>query len=242
VSGTVVEVAAGSTRAAVRLVDGAVAARLVGRDSSSAEVALVAGGALLLPGDEVDITVRVGPGARLRLIDIGGTVGYGGDGTPAHWRVRIEVAAGGSLSWAGLPLIVADGAVVHRDTRLRLAAGATAVLRETTVLGRTGECGGELWARLDIGCDGRPLLVEDLRVRGAAPEPGVLGGHRVYDTVLAAGERPEPMEPERVLELDGPGALARYLGADLHESPLDRVFEAWTGRAELIERNDVETL
>ena len=48
--------------------------RLVRRHGRSVEVALVAGRAMLLPGDDVRIRITVGEGCTLRLVDIGGLV------------------------------------------------------------------------------------------------------------------------------------------------------------------------
>ncbi|MDP0398078.1 urease accessory protein UreD [Tsukamurella strandjordii] len=229
-SAAAVAVRAASPRAHVDLVGGTIVPRLVSRTPDGARIALVAGGALLLPGDEVRIDITVGAGASLELEDIGGTVCYGeadGGGPWSRWTVHVTVEAGGRLRWDGLPLVVADGARVHRRTSVTLAEGATAVLRETSVLGRTGERGGELRAEF-VAEDGLPLLVEDLRVRGDAPEPGVLGGRRVYDTVTALGFRPPTVPGLDVLDLDRPGAVARYLGDETHRSPLDGVTAAWT--------------
>ena len=48
--------------------------------------ALVGQTALLLGGDAVELDVRVGPGARLELCDVAGTVAYDGRGRSARWR------------------------------------------------------------------------------------------------------------------------------------------------------------
>ncbi len=65
---------------------------------------------------------------------------------------------------------------------------------------------------------------------GRAPEPGVLGGNRVLDAVIAVGFRP-PTRPED-LEFDRPGAMARHLSDHTHSSPLDPVWDAWAAHAE----------
>lgn len=231
-SAAVIAVRAASPRAHVDLVGGTIVPRLVSRTGTAARIALVAGVALLLPGDEVRIDVTVGAGTTLDLEDVGGTVCYGeatGDGPWSRWTVHVTVEAGARLRWDGLPLVIADGARVHRRTVVDLAPGATALLREISVLGRTGERGGELRAEF-VAHDGLPLLVEDLRVRGDRPEPGVLGGRRVYDTVTALGYRPPPPPGIDVLDLDRPGAVARYLGDDAHRSPLHEIMDAWTER------------
>jgi urease accessory protein len=216
----------------VRTSDGLLAARVVSRDGVHAEVALVAGGAMLLGGDAVVIAVQVAPGCALTLTDVGGTVAYDGEGRECRWDADLSVGAGARLTWAGLPFIVAAGADVRRTTTARLGAGAALTLRETVVLGRSGERGGRLVLRTDISDDVGPVLVEELTAAGDHPVPGVLGGHSVMDTVTdvcgslaAAPERSEPTSAPDcdgavVLHLERGGTLTRWLGPATHLSPL----------------------
>ena len=99
--------------------------------------------ALLLAGDDVDIEIDVGAGCRLDLVDIAGTVAYDARRRPtddrrSSWSVRIQVAAGGVLTWHGEPFVAADGSEPHRSTAVDLAGGGIVCLRETLVLGRSG--------------------------------------------------------------------------------------------------------
>ncbi|MFT4135504.1 urease accessory protein UreD [Microbacterium sp.] len=230
---TIIAVEAGAVRAALRLEGLRIVPRLVSRDARSAHVALVSGGALLLPGDAVRLHVRVGAGCALHLEDIGGMVAYGGTGERSHWSVDADIEPRGTLVWSARPLVVADGARVQRATSVRLGADGVALLRETVVLGRAGERGGSLDSRLRIDRAGRPLLIDGVRVSGEAPEPGVLGDQRVLDGVVLAGIRPPAHATDaRVLALDGPGALARHLGADTHSSPLHEVWPMWLDHVE----------
>jgi len=226
---TLIEIEPAEPRSAVRLVTAHLSPRLVSRTATSAHVALMAAGALLLPGDEVSITIRVGRGCSLSLTDIGGTVAYGGRSEPARWTAEVDLAPGARLLWAGKPLIVSDGAEVLRTTRVRLEDDAVALLRETAVLGRSGERGGTIRSRMLVDRGGSPLLAEGFQASGAAPQPGVLGGHRVLDAVVLAGIRPPSSDTADVLLLDGPGATARYLGGQTHRSPLDAVWNEWAG-------------
>jgi len=71
------------------------------------------------------------------------------------------------------------------------------VLRETLVLGRTGEAGGRVRTTVRARLDDRPLLVETFVAEPATVvDPALLGGARCLDTVLVLGAR-----------LDHPGAL-----------------------------------
>ncbi|WP_454854130.1 urease accessory protein UreD [Promicromonospora soli] len=225
----------------VRTSDGLLAARLISRDGAHAEVALVAGGAMLLGGDHMVVSVQVDPGCALTLTDVGGTVAYDGDGEGCRWDADIRLAPGARLAWAGLPFVVARGADVRRTTTARLGPGARLDLRETVVLGRSGERGGRVLLRTDIADDVGPILVEELAAAGDHPVPGVLGGHTVIDTLTAVqgtgagspGERPGGRAPTAdaeaahrlrdaiTLRLDRGGTLTRWLGSATHLSPLD---------------------
>jgi len=227
-----ISVAPGARRARVGLRGAGIVPWLVSRGPAAASVAIGAGGALLLGGDAVRLDVRVAPGCTLAIEDVGGTVAYDGEGRTATWDVHVSVGDGARLTWRALPLVVADGASVERSMSVTLGAGATAVVRETLVLGRAGERGGAIASRLDVTDPGGPLLVETLRVRGDAPVPGVLGAHRVVDSVLAVGAEPGgiPDAPgATVLRLERGGHLVRALGADAHAVDLGPVFEASCG-------------
>lgn len=226
VAETIIEVDAAEPRSTVRLTTAQLAPRLISRSSRTARVALVAAGALLLPGDQVVIRIRVGAGSLLQLEDIGGTVAYGGRSERARWTVDIELEEGAALVWASKPLIVSDGAEVVRTMRARIADSAVLLLRETTVLGRSGERGGTIRSRTLVDRGRHPLLAEGLHASGAAPQPGVLGGHSVFDAVALAGARPRSHTAGTMM-LEGPGAVARHLGRHTHDSPLDALSNEW---------------
>ena len=173
-------------------------------------VALVPEQAVLLAGDQVTVSVRVGAGQSLEIVEPGGMVAYAMRGSTARWDVRVEVEEAGSLVWHGEPFVVAEGAHVRRTTDVALAAGATLVLRETLVLGRHGEAPGRLVARTDVHRDSTPVLVEEL--------DSTLGleAHRVLDQRLCVGTRCGGDG----LVLESGDRLHRWLGADTHASDL----------------------
>jgi urease accessory protein len=186
-------------------------------------VGLVATTALLLGGDEVDLAVELGPGATLDLFDVAGTVAYHGRGRPAAWRTTLSLADGAHLTYAGQPFVVSDGADVTRVLRVNLASAARLRLRETLVLGRDGQAGGRVRSRTELTVGGVEAWREDtdLDPDGIRDRPGLLGGRRVVDTVLTVG-RPAPAAPPAVTYtlLGGVGAVTRYLGTELADSPL----------------------
>ena len=215
--------------------DGPLAPRLLQVEENGARVGLVATSALLLGGDHVEIDVEVGPGAWLEIVETAGTVAYDAAGAPSSWQVRIRIADGGLLIWHAEPFVVSRGANVRRSTEIHLAEHAVACLRESLVLGRTGETGGAVRSTLSAWHLQRPLLAEDLDL--TQPErglPGIIGSARVLDTVSLLGMRapdvPE-LPPGLRFELDQPGTLARCLTSGLALSPLSAVATGWAAAA-----------
>jgi urease accessory protein len=176
-------------------------------DARSARVALVPEGALLLAGDQVSVSVHVGPGAQLEVVETSGTVAYDMRGGAATWSLDVQVAAGGSLVWQGLPFVAAAGSDVRRTMHVTLEEGASMLMRDTVVLGRTGEGPGRLVARTDVVADG-PVLVEEL-------DSAVLS-KRVLDSILAIG-----YPAEGGMALEAGGTLYRALSDDTHSTGLD---------------------
>jgi urease accessory protein len=203
--------------------------RVLDAGPAHARVALLAEGALLLAGDDVSVGMRVGPFVRLDVVEPAGTVAFDMRGGSARWGVAIDVADGGQLVWRAEPFVVATGAVVDRDVTVTLDGTATVALRETLVLGRVRESGGVIRQRLRAHGATCPLLAEDLDIDGGEPRVGVLGPHRVVDSVTVLG-RPAPGIPvpqgAHRLELDGPGTVLRYLGDHTHTSPLEGFWAA----------------
>jgi urease accessory protein len=197
-------------------------------DGAEATVALVATRALLLAGDEVRVEIQVGPGARLRLIDVSGTVCYNARGGRARWEISAWVAAGARLSWLAEPLVLADGADLVRRTDVCLGVGAWALWRETTVIGRSGEAGGRLDATTRVvGPDG-PILTERLALDGSHRLPGILAGVKVVDQAVLAGRRPTAsVTTVPVYSLELPGAVARLTGPATHLADIGDVMAAW---------------
>jgi urease accessory protein len=187
------------------------------------EVALLAGQALLLAGDEVAVDVRVDGPVHLVVTEPAGTVAYDMRADPARrsarWDVSVTACRGARVTWRGEPFVVADGATVDRATSVVVDEASVAALRETVVLGRTGEPGGALRTSTRVTRAGRPVLAEDLDLSpGARDGVAVLAGHRCLDSLTVVGER--LADADDVLQLDAPGSVRRWLGARAHESPL----------------------
>lgn len=211
-----------------RLRQGLLRPQVIASSNDCCRIGLLATTALLLGGDVVELEVRVGAGARLDLFDVAGTVAYHGRGEPSAWHVRVELAAGAGLTYAGEPFVVGDGADVTRTLDVDLGPGAAAAVRDTVVLGRTGQRGGRLRSLTTVRREGRPVLLEDQRLDpdGLRGAPGMLGAHRVLDTVLWLGRaqrEPARSEATTYALVDGAGTLTRWLGSSLADSPLHGV-------------------
>ncbi|MFE5775360.1 urease accessory protein UreD [Brachybacterium sp. NPDC056505] len=243
--------------ARLRLVPGLLQPRTVGRGDRWAHVALVAGGAMLLGGDHVRVEVEVEDGCVLEIEDVGGTVAYESTGEPSRMDITIRLGKCSRLLWRAHPFVIAGGADVDRTTSIELGRHSSVLLRETLVLGRSGERGGLLRSSVHAReADGTPVFLEDLALDGARPRAGVLGDHRVLDSALLLGCRPpDPADASsattaagsvsavgtgsavappapgsaapRVLHLERAGAIARSLGPHAHASGIGAIMEKW---------------
>ncbi|MBJ7328891.1 MAG: urease accessory protein UreD [Solirubrobacteraceae bacterium] len=197
---------------------GLLRARMLPADGDVARVALVQTAASLLTGDRVQIDVRCGPGARLRLVDVAAIVAHdvrGGD--PAEMDVRLEVGARARLEWDAQPFVLVAGADVRRHTEVELRGGGAALLRDTLVLGRARELAGRLVTSTEVVRDGRPLHVESLDTGdvGLLRSPAVIGGAKVIDTLALYGAR---AEDAAAFQLAGPGSIRPTLARSLADA------------------------
>jgi len=200
-----------------RLSSGLLAARRLRTTDSTVRVALVATQALLLAGDHVQLSVDVRGDVALEVVETAGTVAYDMRGGQARWDVDVTLAAGARLTWLAEPFVVAAGADVDRSTTLTLAAGTSATMRESVVLGRTGETGGSLRVTTRASYDAVPLLVEDLDLSPSGRVgPAVLGPYRCLDSITTLGHR--LTDGAGVLQLAGPGSLSRWIGHEQHRT------------------------
>ncbi|MCC9195470.1 urease accessory protein UreD [Arthrobacter sp. zg-Y820] len=201
-------------------------------------VALIGIHMMLLGGDDVRIEVSVGSGVTLEVVEPAGLVAYDADLVPSRWSLHAEVGENAALIWDGASFVSAGGSNVHRETRLRLASGARALLRETLVLGRSGEPGGRLRSiTRATGPDG-DCLYEDLDLTGPRDRAvGILGSSKIVASTTAVGWRPAVLPPDsgtephraRRFELAAPGAVARSLSDQAHtaDGEAGAVFSAW---------------
>jgi urease accessory protein len=184
------------------------------------ELLLVGAAASLVEGDELAVSLRLGPGARLTVRTAAATLAHPCPGAGSTtFDVHADLGPGASLAWLPEPLVACAGCRHGGRARVRLAAGAAAVWSETLVLGRWGERPGDVAVRLDVDLAGTPLLRDGLRAGPSAPAwdgPAVLDGTRHLGSVALLGLRPRagPVQRRTVLALAGEGALVRAAGSD----------------------------
>ena len=167
-----------------------------------------------LGGDDLALSVDVGPGARLAVHSAGATLVQPGAATdaPARWTVDVRVGAGGRLHWAPEPTVVTDRAALESAVRVTLAAGAAATVRETVVLGRHGQRGGRYAGATHVVVGEVPLLAHTTVLDGADAAlcgPAGTAGARAVGTLVRAGALPLPGERG-----GGGGVGRRAVGVD----------------------------
>jgi urease accessory protein len=174
-----------------------------------------------LGGDDVEVRVVVGPGARLAVRGVAATLVYPARGlAESAMRFVAEVGDGGHLDLAPEPTIVCAGAHLTATTRVSLGTGATLRLLEEVVLGRAKEAPGGWRGRTVVERDDVPVLSHTLRsdvLTGAGGEPA-----RVVATLLEVTGADGPARDVRThgravaMPLATPGAvLTAAIGPDL---------------------------
>ncbi|WP_433621451.1 urease accessory protein UreD [Nocardia sp. CA-120079] len=170
---------------------GGLAARRTGPDA----VHLIGTAATPLGGDELDIEIVVGAGARLVVRSVAATIALPSTRTPlslAHWHFDVA----GELDFDPEPTIVAGGAHHHAVTEVRLTPDARLRLRERVQIGRTGEDGGGWRGDLIADIGALPLLRHRLELGAGGAADDNLAAPRALDSELVYPD-------DRPVETDG---------------------------------------
>jgi len=173
-------------------------------------------------GDSLAIDVQVGAGAKTLVTTPGATKFYRSAGPRARQTQVITVQDEARLEWLPQENIFFPGAEVELDTRVELMGDARLALWEIQCLGRPviseGFDRGRVDSRLSVNRDGKPLLLERLRVDpDNRSRLSLMAGLSVGGTLLIshAGEA-EVAACRDLLFADGPD----YAGASLIEDIL----------------------
>jgi urease accessory protein len=157
------------------------------------------------PGDVLQLSISVGPGAMLTVEQVAATMAMPGPDPSLPWSiltVEVDVAAGGSLAFLGQPLVAVAGCRHRTQARIRLHGDARVVWRELLVPGRSNEPSGDVILALDVSRDGLPVLQQDLRIGPHAPgwsSSSVAGSARCIGSELRSG--PDEWRTKQTLRL-----------------------------------------
>lgn len=176
----------------------------------------------IVGGDELEVSVQVGAGARALLTTPGAGKWYRSAGPRAWQRLSFEAHDGGHLEWLPQESIVFDGALAEWATDIRLGGTARYIGWEILCLGRTGSgerfARGECRLRTELRRDGKLLWLERGRIDAGGALMGAgagLAGFPVCGTLAASA----PEIPDEAVGLcreqrpsSGEGAVTRLPG------------------------------
>jgi urease accessory protein len=143
-----------------------------------------------LGGDDLLLSVHVGPGASLRLSGVAATLalpGLHGEGSVS--TVSVVVEEGGSLEYLPEPTVITARARHTAVFRASLAADVYLHTREVLVLGRAGERPGSLTTSSHVTRGSTPVLRQTLSIGDSTLDSSlaVLADRRVLATDVVVG-------------------------------------------------------
>ncbi len=206
-------------RTVIRRLRSAAPITLMPARTRDAVVRLVNSAQAPLGGDDLELTVRVGPGARLRVEGVAATLALPGPrDEPSRFTLTIELAEYAVLDYRPEPTVITGRANHEARLRANLDLQAHLHVQEVLVLGRAGERPGRLRTQIDVTRGGRPLLRQRLEIGDPAFEisPAGLAGHRVIATDLRTCDDQPPASGDwwSRTKLATEGSLVTALGHD----------------------------
>jgi urease accessory protein len=171
---------------------GSLRVRFPGAAGPTLEAMLVNTAGGMAGGDRFAIDIAAEPGTDLVVGTAAAEKIYRSHGPATEVAVTLAVAAGATLRWLPQETILFDRARLARRIDVALEEGASLLLAEAIVLGRSamGETveDGELSDRWRVRVGGRLVFAESLRLAGAIAqklaEPAAAGGGCALATVL----------------------------------------------------------
>jgi urease accessory protein len=163
---------------------GSLRVRFPGNVETELEAILVNTAGGMAGGDRFNVDLTAGPDSRLVVGTTAAEKVYRSLGPVTTVTVRLTVAAGATLRWLPQETILFDRARLTRRIDVEMEEGATLVLAEAVVLGRSamGETveEGELVDRWRIRVGGKLVFAESVRLTGAIAK-------RLAESASAAG-------------------------------------------------------
>ena len=183
---------AGTTRRSRVAEQGSLRVRFPRPAGRELEAVLVNTAGGMAGGDRFGIDIVAGAGAQLTVGTAAAEKIYRSGGDATDVSVRLDLAAGASVRWLPQETILFDRARLNRRIDVDMAEGASLLLAEAVVFGRSamGERveEGELTDRWRIRIGGRLVFAESVRLGGAIArklaEPAAAGAGCAIATVL----------------------------------------------------------
>jgi urease accessory protein len=126
---------------------------------SGERVLMIGSAAGPVGGDEIDIDLVVGPGARASVGSVAATsVWPGPAGEQSTSRVVVRVGSRAQLCWWPEPTVSIAGSNHCATMRVHLAGDACCTLLDELSLGRSGQRSGVLQVELRVERGGKPLV------------------------------------------------------------------------------------
>ena len=199
---------------------GSLRVRFPGPVGRELEAVLVNTAGGMAGGDRFGIDISVSADARLVVGTAAAEKVYRSGGDATDVSVKLALAAGATLRWLPQETILFDRARLNRRIDVDLAEGASLLLAEAVVFGRTamGETmeQGELIDRWRIRVGGRLAFVESVRLAGAVArtlaEPAVAGAGCAIATVLVLPGTERHVEAVRAQTFSGEVGVSSWNG------------------------------
>ena len=154
------------------------------RETGPGEVHLVGTAAGPVGGDRLRVELAVAAGGSLVVRGAAASLVHPGPtGAPSSLEIDVDVGAGARLCWLAPPTVLIDGCDHTVTTTIRLGVGAGLVWSEAVALGRHGEPSGSMLQRLRIDREDQPLLRTEAALGPGWPGaagPAVTAGARVF--------------------------------------------------------------
>jgi urease accessory protein len=199
---------AGKTRRAEVHEAGSLRVRCPGAPAAELEAVLINTAGGVAGGDRFELDIAAGQGTRLVVTTAAAEKVYRTLGPHSEISVKLDVAAGATLSWLPQETILFDRARLSRSIDVSLAADGRLFLAEAIVFGRTGMGeaveAGAAFDRWRVRRDGKLIYAESMRLDSAIAarlaEPAVAKGAIAVATVLLVPGDEAAIEKVRALQ------------------------------------------
>jgi urease accessory protein len=203
-----VDAADGHTRRARVYEEGSLRVRFPHSAGDALEAVIVNTAGGMTGGDRFSIDLSVAPGANLIACTAAAEKIYRSTGANAEMKVTLAVGDSARLAWLPQETILFDRARLYRLIEIDLAAGASLIMAEAVVFGRTamGETmnQGSFADRWRVRHAGKLVFADSVRLDGSIAEklgrPAVAAGGIAIATALIAPCHGGAVDAVRALE------------------------------------------